>query len=820
MSSTTMKINVQSKVTGNSGLKDINEVYENLNQETPNSCYEFYNTNEIEFIKPFIDIDITSYNKINMDDDNVIDKSNKFLSKLFGDDINVIHTTHHRRLMKPGKKTKTYKKSYHFVIENKKIKPSLLKKVMKKYKTDYPIKDEKNKNSLDLSVYRDGDNKFRLPLTIKEPALETPTRKNPEKMSMSIDNTIENFSKYCLTLTENLDEISIKVDMNETVEEKEEKKEEEKKDKHNNSKSFDEKYYKLDKRDYNKVNKLISKYDMIDIKKEALGWIINIKDFDCPFYDHDGTNNRYIHLDFLANKIYLRCHSENCENKRKILMENVFRDLNMFNLSIFIRLFNYKLQKKYLENRVIYLSKSNEYKEIMIDKRNNKYLEDIIFNPIATSTTLIATKDGEKETMFGKIYAADRYRKIYSNTIFNPDKEDENRAYYNEFFGMGYEKILPFDTDYDKVYQKQSSNLHFYEDFLLKYVCNGKVEVLEYFLCLLSFYVKYPQHLNHIILVLYSNEQGTGKSTFYEFLSKIIGKQYCESAEMEQINNTHSNLSYKKIINLIEELTYDGKQSNAKKLKYKCQTETLILNEKCVSMRRIDNFVHYIITTNEYRSLPLEQEDRRHYPLEFTKIYDNPDYINKITKLYANKKFIYAFGYYLKNRTEPFDFTNLNNWITKRPTTDLFKLMINTDSLDKFLINLITCEFIEEKKIDQSVYDNYFREANNEILLRDEKLLIKKLDLYQLYYCSLDADRKKYQKDNFYREVINARKYGKLIEYQEEEYLELDMFKLQKSLRLLEKEIRLPKVLDIRDDEDLPLKIKVKQINLILKNNQ
>lgn len=791
-------ISVQDKVSSQHKEFKVEEVFTSLSErlDNPNSCYEFYNSKEIEFIKIVIDIDLKTDTKKEAEekyiDEDVISKTEKTLVDLFGTDIDIVNTSDHRRFRKPNQKRFYYKKSYHFIVENKKINPILLGTFIRKNKNKF-------KYPIDTSIYRNGDCKFRLPLTIKEEELETRSGKK-SYMKMNFSKTVDNFKKYCITLTEGLDEVKP------IIEEIKEKEKEEKK--------VDIDIWEICDLKYNRYNEILEKYNCEETKKEDNKWVSIIKKCECPFDLIHTTNRSYITLNFITNSIYIRCYSARCAGKFKMLLDNVFKPLQEFDLSIFMKLKKINYQKQYLEKRVIYLSDTNKYKQIKYDKHNNKFLEDIDFYPISKVTTILKN---DNEVEFGKIYSNSIYKKIYKNTNFYPNLKDSDKHYYNEFQGFGYEKILDFDVDKNKVYKEQKENLNFYLHFMKMYICNNDEKVLDYFLSLLSFYIKYPYLLNHIILVLYSNEQGTGKSSFLDFFKKVIGVSYCVPADMEQVVEKHSNLAYKKIINIIEELSYDSGKNYSKKLKNKSQAETTILNEKNEPMRTILNFVHYIITTNEYRSIPLEPTDRRHFILEFTKIYNNDEIVNRVDDLYFNDEFIYTFGNYLRKRGESFDFSRIINWEKKRPITELFKIMIKRDSIDTFFTKLVRYEFHDDSNITtEECYDYYIKHKLEDFSIVDDKVVIKKLDLFEMYERKTEHTIK-FRTDNFYTNIIEIKKMVKSVKINDEMYLEFDMFKIKNNLKLNNSEIKIKELLKIVEDDEKPIKIKITQCNKILK---
>lgn len=798
-------INIQDKINTPHKSVSIEELYTSLSTGDKKSCYEYFNTYSIPFVKPFLDIDIVRHNKkdFKYSDEEIVDKTITKMKEIFGDDINVIYTIDNRRFKKPTEKNYKNKMSYHFIIDNKKIDPILLGEIVRKSKSLFTYLKDKE---LDTAVYRKGDNKFRLPLTIKEPELEKRSRKS--YMTMSLEENVDNFKKYCLSITNGLEELEIKID--EVKEDKNDVKDEKKKN------TEDINMWDICELDYKKYNSVLDKYEHKNVDKKDHTWICDLEDCDCPFGQEHENNHRYLTLNFLTNSIYIKCHSEKCKNKMKMIMDNVFSELKEFDLSTFKRLVSYNHQRRYLEKRIVFLSDVNVYKQIKIDKHNNKYLEEISVIPINSTKSVVADEDGEKISTFGALYNNDKFKKIYKNTNFYPNLEDSDKHYYNEYQGMGYERILEYHIDRLEVIERQKDNLKFYKKFLLKYVCGSDKKVLDYFLSLLSFYIKYPDLLNHIILVMYSNEQGTGKSSFLDFLSKIIGNNYCANVEIEQVLDKHSNLSYKKIINVIEELSYDKGKNYSKKLKNRCQAETTILNEKNLPMRTILNFVHYIITTNEYRSIPLEPNDRRHFILEFSKIYNNDDLVNKVDDLYFNKEFIYAFGNYLKNRVERFDFKRIINWEKKRPTTELFRIMIKRDSIETFFTKLVRYEYHNDNVIkSEDSYGYYVRRILADFSVVDGDILIKKCDMFDLYEERTDNEIK-YKKDSFNREIMDIKKFMIIVNKDDEVYLKMDLVKIKHHLKLSDNEIKILDLLKLIADDKIPEKIRYEKVNKLL----
>ena len=587
------------------------ELYKIIKTKKTQIC-EIISTEEHKYVKPYIDFDdessktsIVAKKKYGDGFKELISDITNGCKKIFGNDTIVNFTKNNRSIKKEQLTYKVYKVSYHFIVENKKIELKKLGKIIKDN-----INHFKFFTHIDTGVYSNGIQKFRLPFTIKDD-------KSKKIMLTNLFDNEENFKKFVITETDELQEFIPKLTIVETLQEN-------KDDEIKEEENIEEYPSIMDKNDYNYIKTLLNKYDNNKIEYNKKYYQIVIKTNNKCFsgLTHK-TNRRIIYFDILKNQLIMKCFSNKCKNKEEILLKNVLRKFRNFNLSIFNNLNdNYGLMKKYFDTRIIFLSDINTYKQLLY-VGDEVSINDISSIPIMNSTSSIIKKDGKTITCnFATLYKNDKFKKIYKQTSFSP-REDNDIEFYNEFDGLGYTKCLKFGDDKDLVYKQQQDNINFLLGFLKEILCDDNDKILSFLLDWLSCIVKYPWLLNHIILVLYSREQGSGKSRFSSgFIGKIIGSNYTSEVSIKQVINDYSNVFYKKILNIIEELEYNTNSEYDKVLKNNCQANKMILNEKNQPMRPVENFVKYIITTNDYRSLPLNQYDRRHFCLEVKKLYN------------------------------------------------------------------------------------------------------------------------------------------------------------------------------------------------------
>ena len=131
----------------------------------------------------------------------------------------------------------------------------------------------------------------------------------------------------------------------------------------------------------------------------------------------------------------------------------------------------------------------------------------------------ILLKDAEGKS---KEYNLQKY--VVENTLFNYNSVDYilNNCKDQRIFNIwkGYNATIV-----EKVNQEV---IDVTLDLLLKVFCNKDTNILQYILTWFSNLVSTPE-MNKVALVLISDKQGTGKGTFLEFMTKILGSHCCKS---------------------------------------------------------------------------------------------------------------------------------------------------------------------------------------------------------------------------------------------------------------------------------------------------
>ena len=343
---------------------------------------------------------------------------------------------------------------------------------------------------------------------------------------------------------------------------------------------------------------------------------------------------------------------------------------------------NFSLMKTYFEKHFIYILKDNSFyqvrKEFRYDRNRNKQVSIKLeeYNERGLSNIMIETPKG-KETFIG-LLKRDGF-KMYKNIIFDPTRM-ENRNYYNIFKGFGYKDIR------DEPTLQQRLNFKKWLNYIKRYVCEGNMNQFNYFMNFLSNIILEPDFKPHICYIFYSSKKGTGKSWLCKMLRKLVGMKHSFIGNVRVIFDKHSTSSEYKFINILEELDKKMGNETYEQLKDKIQQEDCNINKKFKDIIEIKDYTRYIITTNDYRSLCLDRDNRRFVLLNF-EITEDKETLELLNEVYEVNSNIYVrlFGEYLSEWD--IEYNTRTEWIKNRSSSDKIKLFLKTTPIQELLVN-------------------------------------------------------------------------------------------------------------------------------------
>ena len=221
----------------------------------------------------------------------------------------------------------------------------------------------------------------------------------------------------------------------------------------------------------------------------------------------------------------LKCHDKDCFGKTEVLYKLKKDDGNFCN-KVFNSILkkkdkksNYYEKRKYFEKYYFFLRDND-----VLYRVNHRYVkqykyyekEMVEVKKTGVNNLFYQEYDEKKEKIinkpFIKRYLIDEDRKDYLNIDFMPDGDEKGT--YNLFKGFNYMTILNED---DEITKEDRCNFEFLKDFIKKNICENNKKTYHFFISHLALILQKPEFLNHIIMLFYSSEEGTGKSSFLQF---------------------------------------------------------------------------------------------------------------------------------------------------------------------------------------------------------------------------------------------------------------------------------------------------------------
>jgi hypothetical protein len=214
--------------------------------------------------------------------------------------------------------------------------------------------------------------------------------------------------------------------------------------------------------------------------------------------------------------------------------------------------------------------------------------------------------DGKtKEITFSKYiqYAAKKAQR-YESIDFAPGSD--NRKMFNLF--SGYKATVLDEYDISKI---KRPLLH-----IRDIICDGDEEVFTYYMRWLAILLEHPDRRTGVVPFLYSEAQGTGKNSIFQFISKfVVGPTYVrEVVGLQPLLEKHNTVLQGRKLIVVNEAssTKDSFMSNFDKFKSIITDSSLWIDPKGKDGFDIQNLLEITISSNHCDSLRVEESDRRY----------------------------------------------------------------------------------------------------------------------------------------------------------------------------------------------------------------
>lgn len=328
------------------------------------------------------------------------------------------------------------------------------------------------------------------------------------------------------------------------------------------------------------------------------------------------------------------------------------------NLNYIFRLANYDNPDQYYIKYFEYLQskKDNEYKEkrTKFEKEVLKILEPPIYlshNKYhnkwnISSTDEIKHKYLEKYSSdFLNEYFKDETKEVYDVYDFIPDNKFESNKdglkIFNSFTGFDINKIKPDNENIncDSI-KKHINNL-----------CNNKPNTIEFFTQWLAHLIFNTTKRPFIVPVI-KGDEGTGKGTIFSIIQKIIGSNYClmTSTPENDVLGKFNDILLEKVLININEAEFSNFAKTMENFKSLIADKTYNMEQKNKNKITLNNYLWFIITTNNDKLFNISSSNRRFYFIECdNSIANNTDYFNKLYNDIDDDNIIYSFYKYLES---------------------------------------------------------------------------------------------------------------------------------------------------------------------------
>lgn len=199
----------------------------------------------------------------------------------------------------------------------------------------------------------------------------------------------------------------------------------------------------------------------------------------------------------------------------------------------------------------------------------------------------------------------DPSKRVVQKLIMRPtaDADPQGTGEYN----------LWYDWKNDMAVPSLSANIESIEILFdhLMYISDNDHEGVLYFLHWLAWLWNHPDTKIPVAIMMYSKHGRVGKSILSKLLSHVFGRKLVKSVEGKVLHKNFMDAVEFKRIMFLNELARQDKQDNYETFKSWISEDTMEFEGKGRASREMDNFVHWIITTNNADCLPLMQGDGR-----------------------------------------------------------------------------------------------------------------------------------------------------------------------------------------------------------------
>jgi len=149
------------------------------------------------------------------------------------------------------------------------------------------------------------------------------------------------------------------------------------------------------------------------------------------------------------------------------------------------------------------------------------------------------------------------------------------------------------------------------EHFLFSNICSENAEATKFLMAYIHQILTEPME-KHAFVPVFQGPQGTGKSTMFRLLKRILGECHVYSVEPHDLESQYNDALAGRLVLFADEATFSGDVRMMNKLKNMTGGSVMRIEGKYASSRSEENYIRLIIATNEEWAAPVEKDNRRY----------------------------------------------------------------------------------------------------------------------------------------------------------------------------------------------------------------
>lgn len=236
-------------------------------------------------------------------------------------------------------------------------------------------------------------------------------------------------------------------------------------------------------------------------------------------------------------------------------------------------------------------------------------------------------------------------------------------------------------------------------------ICEEDENVFDWVLKWLAYPIQHPGAKMHTALVVFGEREGTGKSMFFDAVSRIYGREYSRHVDQKLMTSRFNMwLSHKLFVVADEVVTSKERRELKGILKNLITSPVHQLEEKNMPVVEEDNLTNFVYLSNEMQPLALDWFDRRYMCIRYNAELP-PQYFKELAEEIENGG-VNALCHYLMH-VDLTGFEPSTRPIETQATRDLKEL--GTDSGRRFLLEWLNEEtpFLVGPASSQDLYRAY-----------------------------------------------------------------------------------------------------------------